>query len=48
MMTTLQESLKETTGLDLVDIINNYSGKHNIKGELAQIAEAVTVEEIEK
>ena len=41
-MTTLQETLKETTGLDLVDVITNYSGKHNLKGELQQIADAVS------
>lgn len=38
VMSSLQETLKETTGLDLVDVINNYAGKHNIKGELNQIA----------
>ncbi|MFS0780903.1 SPFH domain-containing protein [Bacillus sp. 1P06AnD] len=42
LMTNLQESLKETTGLDLVEVINNYSGKHAIKNDLQSIAEAVT------
>ncbi|MFY4775852.1 flotillin family protein [Metabacillus sp. RGM 3146] len=38
MFTQLQNTLKDTTGLDLVDVINNYAGKHNLKGELSDIA----------
>ncbi|MGN1402311.1 MAG: flotillin family protein [Bacillus sp. (in: firmicutes)] len=47
IMASLQETLKETTGLDLVDAINNYTGKHNLKGELGQIADAMSVQESE-
>jgi flotillin len=41
LMTGLQESLKETTGLDLKELIENYSGKHNFKGELGTIAQGI-------
>lgn len=41
LMAGLQESLKETTGLDMKDIIENYSGKHNLKGELGAIAQGI-------
>lgn len=45
LMTGLQESLKETTGLDLKELIENYSGKHNLKGELGAIAQGVNKQE---
>lgn len=48
LMTGLQESLKETTGLDLKELIENYSGKHNLKGELGAIAQGVNKEGIIK
>ncbi|GAA0614471.1 flotillin lipid rafts scaffold protein FloT [Virgibacillus siamensis] len=40
-MTNLQESLAQMTGLDLNEIINNISGKSNLKGELGQIASSL-------
>ncbi|MBP1968320.1 flotillin [Virgibacillus natechei] len=38
MMTNLQESLAQMTGLDLNEIVNNLSGRKNLKGELGEIA----------
>jgi flotillin len=42
MITSLTENLKETVGIDVVDLLNNYSGKHNLKGELGSIAQSLT------
>lgn len=47
MMTNLQESLGQMTGLDLNEVINNLSGKSNIKGELGVIANAAKEEKNE-
>ncbi|MFC4558502.1 flotillin family protein [Virgibacillus kekensis] len=41
MMANLQDSLSQMTGLDLNDIINNFSGKSNLKGELGSIAQGL-------
>jgi flotillin len=46
LMAGLQESLKETTGLDMKEIIENYSGKSNLKGELGAIAHGVNREAV--
>lgn len=41
MMVNLQESLSQMTGIDLNEVIENVSGKGNIKDELGQIASAL-------
>ncbi|WP_373893135.1 flotillin family protein [Virgibacillus natechei] len=45
MMTNLQESLSQMTGLDLNEIVNNLSGKKNLKGKVNDIAESLNKEE---
>ena len=34
LMATLQESLKETSGIDVKDLLENIAGKHTMKGNL--------------
>ncbi|RKQ33974.1 flotillin family protein [Oceanobacillus halophilus] len=41
MMANLQESLSQMTGIDLNEIIENISGKGNLKTELGQIASSL-------
>ncbi|MGE7024094.1 SPFH domain-containing protein [Solibacillus cecembensis] len=55
LMATLQETLKETSGLDVKELIESYAGKHTLRPELEQIAAGlekkqppVTVEEIKE
>ncbi|MGE7688881.1 flotillin family protein [Lysinibacillus sp. NPDC097214] len=38
LMSTLQESLKETSGIDVKELIESYAGKHTLRPELEQIA----------
>ncbi|MEK4424663.1 flotillin family protein [Solibacillus sp. FSL K6-1523] len=38
LMSTLQETLKETSGLDVKELIESYAGKHTLRPELEQIA----------
>jgi flotillin len=47
LMAGLQESLKETTGLDMKELIENYAGKQNLKGELGAIARGVNKDVID-
>ncbi|MER1956197.1 MAG: flotillin family protein [Solibacillus sp.] len=37
LMSTLQETLKETSGLDVKELIESYAGKHTLRPELQQI-----------
>ncbi len=55
LMATLQETLKETSGLDVKELIESYAGKHTLRPELEQIAASlekkqppVTVEEVKE
>lgn len=38
LMSTLQETLKETSGIDVKELIESYAGKHTLRPELEQIA----------
>ncbi|MFJ8511960.1 flotillin family protein [Lysinibacillus xylanilyticus] len=38
LMSTLQESLKETSGIDVKELIESYAGKHTLRPELERIA----------
>ncbi|MCH7321125.1 flotillin family protein [Solibacillus sp. MA9] len=38
LMSTLQETLKETSGLDVKELIESYAGKHTLRPELEKIA----------
>ena len=38
LMSTLQETLKETSGIDVKELIESYAGKHTLRPELSQIA----------
>ncbi len=42
LMATAQESLKETMGLDLKEMLESYAGKHNLKPSLEQLTSAVS------
>lgn len=38
LMSTLQETLRETSGIDVKELIESYAGKHTLRPELSQIA----------
>ncbi|MFJ7406698.1 MULTISPECIES: SPFH domain-containing protein [unclassified Lysinibacillus] len=38
LMSTLQETLKETSGIDVKELIESYAGKHTLRPELERIA----------
>ena len=40
-MSTLQETLKETSGIDVKELIESYAGKHTLRPELEQIAQGL-------
>lgn len=42
LMATAQESLKETMGLDLKEMLETYAGKHNLKPSIEQLTNAVS------
>lgn len=41
LMSSLQESLKETSGIDLKEMLENYSGKHTIRPSIDALTEEV-------
>ncbi|EUJ48128.1 flotillin-like protein [Listeria rocourtiae] len=41
LMATAQESLKATTGLDIRELLENFSGKGNVKGSIKDLTDAV-------
>ncbi|HLR23774.1 MAG TPA: flotillin family protein [Pseudogracilibacillus sp.] len=41
LMSSLQESLKETTGIDVKEMMENYSGKHNIRPSIDALTDEV-------
>lgn len=41
LMSSLQESLKETTGIDVKEMMENYSGKHNVRPSIDALTEEV-------
>ncbi|WP_042353927.1 flotillin family protein [Bacillus rubiinfantis] len=45
LMTSLQESLKASSGIDVKELIENYSGKSNIKGSLENLTNQLTKKE---
>lgn len=41
LMASLQESLKASSGIDVKELIENYSGKSNVKGSIQQLTEEI-------
>ncbi|MFP7297341.1 flotillin family protein [Neobacillus niacini] len=41
LMATLQESLKASSGIDVKELIENYSGKGNVKQSIAELTETI-------
>ena len=41
LMSTLQESLKASSGIDVKELIENFSGKGNIKNSLDQLTQEI-------
>ena len=41
LMSTLQETLKETSGIDVKELIESYAGKHTLRPELEHIASSL-------
>lgn len=40
-LVSAQESLKDTTGLDITELINKFAGNHNIGGQIGSLTEAI-------
>ena len=48
LMTTMQESVKASSGLDIKELIENFSGKSNIKQSIEQLGMDIKTENHKK